>query len=358
VRIRSWLPPCLLAAALAASPALAQRRPQPAGVAFARRAEPNEGAFTILVPAGWTLRGGIFRVDAARADGPLNALEAKCDLLFLSDQRGTVAFRLLPDIVYAQVGVGGGLFPPGRNYQGAMVKPIVRAEQFLGELFRAQHPQATDVRVLETRRLPGEIEAMQRGQAFTNELLRRMGGEQMMFQYDAAGTTVEYTEGGVRYREAMLTGLVDMRAALTWKNTRTMAFRAPAAEWDRWRFVMDVMRSSLRFNPTWVLHESEGQRQRADFAANVMRELNRIDQEIAARRRNVGSEIMNDNYLVLTGQEEYVNPHTREVEVDTDQFRFRWTSPSGDRYYTNQEGENPNHLLQRSDYRLTPVRRR
>jgi hypothetical protein len=357
VNIRSWLPPCLLAAAIVGSPAEAQRRPPHAGVAFARRSEPREGAFTILVPAGWTLRGGIFRVNAAQADGPLNALEAKCDLWFLSDARGTVAYRILPDIVYAHPGVGGGLFPPGRNYQGAMVKPFLRAEQFLSELFRTQHPQASDVRVLATRRLPGEIEAMQRGQAFTNDQLRRMGGEQMAFQYDAAGTVVEYTEGGVRYREVLVTGIVDMRAALTWKNTRTLAFRAPAAEWDRWRFVMDVMRSSLRFNPTWVLHESEGQRQRADFAANVMRELSRIDQEIAARRRNVNSEIMNDNYLVLTGQAEYVNPRTREVEVDTDQFRFRWTTPSGDRYFTNEEGENPNQFLQRSDYRLTPVRR-
>jgi len=358
VRDRSRMPLCLLAAALAVSPAMAQQRPRSAGIAFARRAEPNERAFTILVPAGWILRGGIFRVNAARAGGPLNALEAKCDLRFMSDQRGTVAFHILPDIVYAHLGIGGGFFGPGSNYQGAVVRQIQRADQHLGALIRAQHPQASGISVLETRRLPGEIEAMQRGQAYTNELLRRIGGEQMTFRYDAAGATVEYTEGGVRYREVLLTGIVDMRAALTWKNTRTLTFRAPAAEWDRWRPVLDIMRSSLRFDPAWVLRESEGQRQRADFAVSVLREMNRVDQEIAARTRHNNAEIMNDNYLVLTGQEEYVNPFTREVEVDTDQFRYRWTSPSGDRYYTNQDGEDPNRFMQRSDYRLTPVRRR
>jgi hypothetical protein len=358
VRATSLIATALLAAALAVPTALAQQRPQHAGLAFARRAEPNERAFTILVPAGWTLRGGIFRVNAARAGGPLNALEAKCDLRIMSDPRGTVAYHILPDVVYAHVGVGGGFFAPGSNYQGAMVKPFLRADRYLGELVRAQHPQATGISILQSRRLPGEIEAMQRQGAYANQLLRQIGGEQMAFQYDAAGATIEYTEGGVRYREVVLTGIVDMRAALTWKNTRTLTFRAPAAEWDRWRPLMDIMRSSLRFNPTWVVKEAEGQQQRANYTLNVLRELNRIDQEIVARTQHNNAEIMNDNYLVLTGQQEYVNPFTREVEVDTDQFTYRWTSPSGDRYYTNDEGENPNRFLQRSDYRLTPVRRR
>ena len=348
----------VLAAALAAAPLTAQSRSAPSGVAFTRRSEPNERAFTILVPAGWAARGGIFRVDAARAGGPLNALEAKCDLLFTSDERGTVAFHILPDIVYAHVGIGGGFFGPGSNYQGATVKAFTPAERFLGELVRAQHPRATDVRVLRSQRLPGEIEALQRGQAYTNALLRRMGGEQMAFQYDAAGATIEYTENGIRYREVLLTGIVDMRAAQTWKNTRTLTFRAPAAEWQRWRFVMDVMRASVRFDPGWVLRESEGQRQRADFAVGVLREMNRIDQEIAARTRHNAAEIMNDDYLVLTGQEQYVNPYTGEVETDTDAYRCRWTTPAGDRYYTNQDGEDPNRFMRRSDYRLTPVWRR
>ena len=67
---------------------------------------------------------------------------------------------------------------------------------------------------------------------------------------------------------------------------------------------------------------------------------------------------MNDNYLVLTGQEEFVNPHTGEVEVDTDAFRFRWTTDGGDRFYTDREDLDPNRVMQRSDYRRTPVRPR
>jgi len=71
-----------------------------------------------------------------------------------------------------------------------------------------------------------------------------------------------------------------------------------------------------------------------------------------------GKEIMNDNFLVLTGQEEYVNPHTGEVEMDTDAYRYRWKTPGGDVYYTNREDEDPNIFLQRGDYSRTLIRKR
>ena len=145
---------------------------------------------------------------------------------------------------------------------------------------------------------------------------------------------------------------------MTWKNTRTLAFRAPTEQFERWRPVMDIIRFSVRFNPTWVLKEMQGQQQRAEIVQKFYEEMRRIDHEIARRTSVNREEIMNDNFLVLTEQEEYVNPHTGEVEVDTDAFRFRWETPGGDIYYTNREDENPNTFLKRTDYKLTPVRKR
>jgi hypothetical protein len=328
------------------------------GVGFTRRAEPNERAFTVLVPIGWILRGGIYRVSPLEAGGPLNSMEAKCDLVVARDAPGSVAFRILPDVVYAHPGIGGGFFPEGGSYQGAVVRRLVPATDYLRDLAARLHPQARDLRLLEIRALPGEKDAMDRGMAFTNRLLAGIGGAGFAFQSDAAGATVEYTEGGVRYREALLAGVVDMRAAQTWKNTRTLAFRAPADEWDRWRAVADVIRSSVRFTPEWVLRESEGQRDRADIAIRVFDEMRRIDGEILRRTAVNRSEIMNDNFLVLTGQEEFVNPFTGEIEIDTGEYRYRWESPGGDRYYSNRESDDPNRILQRADFKPTPVRPR
>lgn len=284
--------------------ALAAHAQTGSGIAFTRVFEPNEAAFSILMPRGWRHQGGIFRVDAAQAGGPLNAMEAKCDWLLMSDARGSVAFWILPDIVCAHAGIGGGFFPPGSNYQGAEVRARVDAPTHLKSLIQGLHPDAVGLRMIEIHRLPGETESLNHGLAYTNRLLAQIGLGGQTFRCDAAGAVYEYTEGGLAYREVMLTGIVDMRAAMTWKNTRTLAFRAPAGEFDRFR------------------------------------------------------PIMNDNFLVLTGQEEYVNLHTGKVEVDTDAYRYRWKSAGGDVYYTNQEDENPNTFLHGGGYERIRVRKR
>ena len=327
------------------------------GISFTRVFEPNERAFSILMPRGWQYQGGLFRINAAEAGGPLNAMEAKCDLLFASDARGTVAFRILPDIVYGHSHIGGGYFQ-GRSYQGAEVRALADAPTHLKSLIQSLHPNASGMQLIDIHRLPGEIEAMNRQMAYTNQLFSQIGLGGQTFQCDAAGAVYDYTEDGTVYREVMVTGIVDMRAALTWKNTRTLAFRAPAAQFESLKPIMDVMRLSVQFNPQWILKEAKGQQERARIVMTVFDEMQRIDREIAARSTINREEIMNDNYLVLTGQEEFVNPHTGQVEVDTDAYRYRWKTPSGDVYYTNNEDENPNIFLHESGYERTQIRKR
>lgn len=350
---------CAISLLLAPPPTVARGGEAPgraSGVAFSRRMEPREKAFSLLVPRDWRLKGGLFRVNPLQAGGPLNSVEAKCDLT-LSDPKGQIAFRILPDIVYAHVGIGGGVFPPGAVYQGARVRKLGSAKAHLQHLFAANHRGVSGVKFLKVARLPGEVTAMDRAMAYTNRLLAAIGGRGMTFRNDAAAAVVQYRRGSVTYKEVLLTGIVDMRAALTWKNTRTLSFRAPAADFERWRPVFDIIRASVRFNPRWVLKEAKGQQARADFILKVFAESRRIDDEILRRSRINREEIMNDNYLVLTGQEEYRNPHTNKVDLDTDAYRYRWTTASGDRYYTDHEDDNPNHRL-KGGYKRSPVRKR
>ncbi len=145
---------------------------------------------------------------------------------------------------------------------------------------------------------------------------------------------------------------------MTWNNTRTLEFRAPIEEFDQWRPVMDVMRFSIRFNRKWILKETKNQRAQADFIMKVFDEGRRIDQEILAKTNTNRQEIMNDNFLVLTGQEEYTNPHTGETEMDTDFYQYPWKTDGGDVFFTKNESGNPNTYMQRTDYELTPVRKR
>jgi len=103
----------------------------PNTVIFRKIAEPQEGAFTMLVPRDWIVTGGIFRVDPNKAGGTLNAIEAKIDIAIGSDARGTVMMRRLLKVNYAD----GPLIPfthgPGSNYNGAMVVRMPTVNDYL-----------------------------------------------------------------------------------------------------------------------------------------------------------------------------------------------------------------------------------
>jgi hypothetical protein len=329
---------------------------QPVGMFFQIRNEPREQAFTIKVPKGWLLEGGIFRLLAHEIGGPLNATESKCDLTLKSDSDGRVYFRFLPDIVYANPNIGGGYFPVGSGYQGAEIKPFVDAPNFVIQVFTYLHPHAKKLEILRIQRLAGEKQALDHGLAQMNRILNSIGLQST--QSDVAGGLFEYMEGNIKYREIILSAVLNMPAAFIWKNTRTIAFRAPIQEFDHWRATMDIIRFSVRFNLNWLRKEFQGQNELAQKAANVFREMNRIDQEIAQKSNINRSEIMNDNFLVLTGQEEFVNPHTGDVETDTDAYKYRWKTQGGDIYYTNNSNEDPNDFLHPLEFKRTPIRKR
>lgn len=327
------------------------------GTAFKRVYEPREKAFSILCPAGWKVTGGIFRVDPNAVGGPLNSLEAKCDLSLKKDAKGTVEFRIHPDVTYGIPGIGGGFFPPGSNYQGAQVLPYQDAETYVKNLFNHTRKNVSNVKFLAIKRLPGEIKSMNAGMAYMNNLLAQLGMAEMRFESDAAAGVVDYNEGTARYREVILSGIVNMRGAYSWKNTRTLSFRAPSAQFDTWKPAMDIMRTSIRFNPQWFVREAQGQKERADVVRKTYDEIQRIDREIVKNTNMTREKIMNDNYLVLTGQEEYVNPHSGKIELDTSAYKYRWVNPGGDVYYSDREEENPNILLHSSGYKRTAVKK-
>ena len=59
-------------------------------VMFERVTEPREQAFSLLVPKGWRLRGGIVRIDPTRQGGPAQSIAAKVDFAVQSDDDGSV----------------------------------------------------------------------------------------------------------------------------------------------------------------------------------------------------------------------------------------------------------------------------
>ncbi len=100
---------------------------------YQRVNEPNEGAFSLLVPKGWQIAGGIFRVNPMSQGGATQSIAANLDFTVKKDRSGSMMIRRLPDILYfdASRSPAGqmGLFPPGSNYNGMTVYPLMSALQ-------------------------------------------------------------------------------------------------------------------------------------------------------------------------------------------------------------------------------------
>jgi len=337
-----------------ASPA----RKVPQTVAFTRIAEPREHAFTMLVPRGWIVEGGIFRVDPNVAGGTGNSIEAKCDITVKSDAGGTVMLRRLPKIHYAD----GPMIPPthgpGMNYNGMNVVRMPGWEDYLLYVFSQTRQGAAGVRVVQKEPLPKLAQVVSRLSEPVARALMQVGVQPPTYQ--AGFIIVEYTENGRAYKELLYTVLVDARRSMgLWANDFTTAMRSPAAEVDRWKPVLDIVSNSVRLNSQWVAGELRGQGERAEISRKVIEDLNRIDREITAHRTRTQQSIQKDQYLTLTGQEDYVNPITGKVERDTGDWSRRWVNANGDYIYSNDTTYDPNRDpgLPRQDFRLTRPKR-
>jgi hypothetical protein len=178
-----------------------------------------------------------------------------------------------------------------------------------------------------------------------NQSLANIGIAPMTFQ--SLAILVEYTENRVRFREVLFTTLGDNRAGtLAWSNERTLMFRAPAESFDRWKPLLDTIRESFSFNPKWAAAVQRNGDDRAKRALETQRAINRVSAEIAANHAKTNDEINHENWLLLTGQEEYKNPYTGEVECGTSAYAHRWENKQGDILYTNENGFDPNSVEQ------------
>lgn len=329
----------------------ALKAPAPGTVLYLHRwVEPQEHAFTILLPQGWIAEGGILRVDPRQ--GPTNSVGAKVDFTLKKDRAGSFMIHWLPNFTYKDPQALGGMFPVGSNYMGSMVYPLVDPQTYLDQfVFRKQRPLARNVRIAERRPLPELAQRYQQRAAMPN------------MRYQAGALTIAYDEGGVHYSEKLMAVIeyIAGQGLGMWTNHDTLAVRAPAAEFDRAVPLFSAIESSLKGNPEWAAAENRGSATRARQALETQRYLQEQRRQMVERQRQVNAEARHSSWLFLTGQDDYVNPHTGEVEQGSNQYRRRWVNGNGDVIYSNNPDYDPSwdaSLPNRSDYEQSPLRKR
>lgn len=323
---------------------------------FVKIKEPTEGAFSLLIPKGWQSQGGLFYVDPNTTNGYANSVGPKGNFLVKRDPEGTVMLHWLPDYYYCDTRYSPagqmGLFPQGSYYNGMYVMPCPTARDYL---LRYVFPQlrsgATELSLLKEESLPELVNHYRRQSVLPGAI------------WDAARLCVRYRQGGVIYKEQMSCVIENLgqAAAGMWQNKQTFFARAPLADYESWEKVGALIYSSVTFNPQWLAAAQRATQQRTQNAQATQRYLQEADRQIVENRMNTNAEIRHGSYLLLTGQEDYINPHTGETEIRPDGWNYHWENSSGEVVVSNLRDYDPNHddgLRLIKDFKKSPLRPR
>jgi hypothetical protein len=331
------------------------KSPIPDPLVLVQYTETKEKAFSLLIPKGWKTEGGIFYVDPNTAGGSANSVGPKVNFSVKKDDAGTVMLQWLPDFYYCDMRFSPagqmGLFPPGSSYNGMLVAVCPQAKDFLLNIaFPQVRPRAQNLQIVEVKPLP------QVAQQFAKAV--PVPG----LQYDAAMVTVSYLENSVRLEEQMFTVIENMgqAGAGLWQNKQTVFARAPVDEFKAWEKVGSLIYYSVKINPQWLAAVTRATNQRSQTALNTQKYIQQLDAEIVANRQKVNAEMRHNGYLTLTGQEDYVNPHTGETEIRPDGWKYHWQNSGGEVIVSNDGNYDPNQdvNVKRTDFKKSSVRPR
>ena len=326
-----------------------RKPPEPGTVWYLRRyVEPREGAFTILKPEGWIFEGGVVRLNPA--SGPMNSVGAKIEFYEKKDAAGSVMMHWLPNISYKDPRWLPS-FQIGSNYMGMPVMPVMNAQSYLTQhVFPRQHPKATNVQVVRVKPLPEVAQQYQQKSATG-----------LPTQYDATSVVVTYDEGGIHYHEEMAAVIENIQGATGWwTNHETLMVRAPAADFEKMRPLFSAIHKSIRVNQQWLSAETHGANQRARNAVATQRYLQDQRHQIVENQRETNAEARHEHWLDIAGKEEYVNPHTGKVELDSNEPKNRWESSNGDLVISTDPNYDPNFepKAAHTDYKRSAIRPR
>ncbi|MFQ6067517.1 MAG: hypothetical protein ACE5K3_09605 [bacterium] len=286
---------------------------------FVTYKDPYEGAFTLKVPRGWKVEGGVVRpyIDAAVA------LEIK------KDPEGTVAISYYaplpplfaePSEVLSMAGfLEGSRYNPSYGAaQDMIVYHYLPGQSYIREWLLPQIKQNyPDTKIVSSRDRP--------------DLLK--GAPQIPWlevSRACAEAAVEGTVSGTKVKGKItvftqLTRPPGMPSGMWQANV--LIYNAPPQELEQLEAIANKMNDTFRVDPAWALREAQEQIKRSRIISHSADEVARIIRQTYENRSATLDEISRKWSNAILGRVDLVDPETGEID---------WGVPSGSNYYWKQ----------------------
>jgi hypothetical protein len=316
----------------------------------------NEEAFTLLVPEGWRMEGGIiWRQELSNL-----ALLG----LRLADPAGGRAFEIFPNLPYIWNQAGFWGFPPGSLYLGSYVVQPVEPADFVRLLLVPQFRGRAGAQIIRTEPLP----------EWARQIAATVQEPGAVKQVAAARTRIEYQDNGRAMEEDIYCVMVYTQSAaapgvIYWGSERAFGFRAEKGQLDRQAPLLQAISASVRLGPRWFGHVQQvrelwiqNQMQAIRNAGELSRYIARTTDEMsdaqqqAWQNRRASEDRTAEAFTrYIRGVENYRDPYSdREVQLPTG-YSEVWASKDGQYILGNDPGFNPNQNNVGSWQRIVPT---
>lgn len=252
---------------------------------FFQTSEPNEEAFSFLVPEKWLISGGITRVNSNPTSGRNDQDEAKL-YLRLSSPDAKSTFCWLPNNYYFDSHKRKDTRKKSteKNAHNLPEMPLLSPVDFGVQIaFPFAHPHAHDLKIIESKTLEKVAEEYR-------SLSERTLPEQIV-DYMAASVSIQYVENGITFREDMICVIENFNNAGYWGNKDTWYVRSSAEKFSEMSPVFSIICKSVRLNPRWIEKEVQYQQMEILTSWNKANDLSAVEKEIYEQRIRVNSSI-------------------------------------------------------------------
>jgi len=228
--------------------------------------DPNENAFSVEVPAGWDIKGGLFRAGSIDtrpwvvAVAPDNSCRA-----FIGD--GEICPYTLPSSTLNWTG-----FTPGKSYNGTLVHDYIPARKFVEKYAREKLKKVlTDIQVVQEHDRPEIASAYNTGASTRSEAhsmkISGMYGSIPAIGYFVASTKANAANGGGMWWVTLIAGEI-----------------SPAAYDQQGLDVIMHMLKSFKIKPEW---QTKSLANTAAVSRNYAAAARVRDQQIQANYANI-----------------------------------------------------------------------
>lgn len=303
----------------------------------------TENAFSILVPVGWRVEGGVLQIPPQSARTVIEFCSKKIKFSVVDPESGArvdffpteyYTYTTGPVIQFVEVRQGSIL-------DGMIFLQPLSPSQFIRSVVVPEMRRGiSNLEVLSSSPLPKVRDAFSK--LFAIDLYRQSTG--LNIQVKAEKLEFRYGENGKTFHEVWFSVInyLLVNNSMVWQPVFTSGIRAPEELFKELKNLLNLIMCSFRFNIKWYLNTKKRAKICMEKVAMTQREIIAIHERMVHHRYDTEDAISHELNLSLAGVDEYYDPSINDTVLIDNSYQHVWSNGNGEYVMSSDPNFNPN----------------